>query len=301
MINAASLKGIFAPVTTPFGKDGELDRKAFEHNVAAHMAAGLKGVVVCGSTGEAALLDERERESLGGWARAQVRGDRLLIIGVGAESTRQTLKNADTAGEVGADAVLVVAPHYFGSNMTEEALRAHYLRVADDCASPVILYNIPKYMHFRLSKQLVLELSKHENVIGIKDSSGAADSLTDYLAPQGDGFTTITGSGQLWGTAVQMGARGGILAVSLFAPALTQAVHDAVARKDIATAESLQARLTPLAKHIVGEMGPAGVKVAMDCVGLKGGMPRSPLLPLSKADADRVRQLLRDAELSVAA
>ena len=301
MTTAASLKGIFAPVTTPFGKDGELDRKAFEHNVAAHMAAGLKGVVVNGSTGEAAMLDELERESLASWARQHIRGDRLLIVGVGAESTRTTLRLAERAGEVGADAVLVVAPHYFGSNMTEEAVRAHYLRVADESTSPVILYNIPNYMHFRLSKQLVLELSKHENVIGIKDSSGAADSLTDYLAAQGDGFTTITGSGQLWGTAVQMGARGGILAVSLFAPALTQAVYDAVARKDIATGESLQARLTPLAKHIVGEMGPAGVKVAMDCVGLKGGMPRSPLLPLSKADADRVRQLMRDAELSVAA
>ena len=298
---AASLKGIFAPVTTPFGKDGEVDRKAFEHNVAAHMAAGLKGVVVCGSTGEAALLDAREREALGSWARQHVRGDRLLIVGVGAESTRTTLQFAETAGEVGADAVLVVAPHYFGSNMTEDAMRAHYLRVADECASPVILYNIPKYMHFRLSAKLVAELAKHENVIGIKDSSGAADSLTEYLAPQGDAFTTITGSGQLWGTAVQMGARAGILAVSLFAPALSQAVYDAVQRKDVATAESLQARLTPLAKHIVGEMGPAGVKAAMDCVGLKGGLPRSPLQPLSKADADRVRQLLRDAELSVAA
>jgi 4-hydroxy-2-oxoglutarate aldolase len=296
-----SLQGIFAPVITPFKQDGELDRAAFEHNVAAHMAAGLRGVVVTGSTGEAALLDERERESLGSWARQHVRGDRLLIVGVGAESTRTTLRLADTAGEIGADAILVVAPHYFSSSMTEEALRAHYLRIADESASPVILYNIPKYMHFRLSKALVSELAKHENIIGIKDSSGDRDSLTDYLAPQGDGFTTITGSGQLWGTALQMGARGGILAVALFAPSLSQAVYDAVARKDVATADALQARLTPLAKHIVGEMGPAGVKAAMDCVGLKGGQPRSPLQPLSRADADRVRQLLREAELSVAA
>lgn len=296
-----NLTGIFAPVVTPFTKDGDVDRKAFEHNVAAHLSAGLKGVIVNGSTGEAAFLDEKEREQLAAWARQHVRGDRLLIVGVGAESTRMTLRNAERAGEVGADAVLVVAPHYFGPNMTEEAVRAHYLRVADESTSPVILYNIPKYMHFRLSKALVTELAKHENVIGIKDSSGAADSLTEYLAVQGEGFTTLTGSGQLWGTALQMGARGGILAVSLFAPSLSQAVYDAAARKDFATAESLQARLTPLARHIVGEMGPAGVKVAMDCVGLKGGQPRSPLQPLTRADADRVRQLLRDAELSVAA
>ena len=300
-MKATDLRGIFAPVITPFAANGELDRKAFEHNVAAHMAAGLRGVVVNGSTGEAALLDALERESLGAWARQHVRGDRWLIVGCGAESTRMTIKYAETAGEVGADAVLVVAPHYFGSNMTEDALRAHYLRVADESTSPVILYNIPKYMHFRLSKALVGELARHENIIGIKDSSGDKDSLTDYLAAQGDEFTAVTGSGQLWGTAMQLGARAGILAVSLFAPALSQAVFDAVARKDIATAEALQARLTPLAKHIVGEMGPPAVKAAMDIVGLKGGQPRSPLQPLSKADHDRVRQLLRDAELSVAA
>ena len=300
-MNADDLRGIFAPVITPFGANGELDRKAFEHNVAAHMAAGLKGVVVNGSTGEAALLDAREREALGGWARALVRGDRWMIVGVGAESTRTTLQYAETAGEVGADAVLVVAPHYFGSNMTEDALRSHYLRIADESTSPVILYNIPKYMHFRLSRALVGELSRHENVIGIKDSSGDKDSLSDYLAAQGDDFTAVTGSGQLWGTALQMGARAGILAVSLFAPSLTNAVYDAVQRKDTAAAESLQARLTPLAKVIVGELGPAGVKAAMDVVGLKGGQPRSPLQPLSKADLERVRQMLRDAELSVAA
>ena len=296
-----SLGGIYGPITTPFDKRGEIDRAAVEHNVRAHMQAGLQGVVVAGSTGEAALLDQREREQLLEWARPHVGNDQLLISGAGAESTRTTLKYAEIAAERGADAVLVVAPHYFASAMTQEALRAHYLRVADESAVPVILYNIPKYMHFRLSKELVLELSKHENVVGIKDSSGDKDSMAEYLAAQGKEFTALTGSGQLWGTALQMGVRAGILAVSLFAPALSRAVYDAVARKDFANADALQARLTPLAKVIVGELGCAGVKVAMDLVGLKGGLPRSPLLPLARADADRVRQLLRDAELQIAA
>jgi 4-hydroxy-2-oxoglutarate aldolase len=296
-----SLKGIFAPMTTPFGKDGELDREAFEFNCRGHMQAGLNGIVVSGSTGEAALLDPTERAWLVEWARRQVPDDRTLIAGVGAESTRTTLDFIDRAAERGVDAVLVVAPHYFGSQMTEDALRAHYLRIADESTVPVMLYNIPKYMHFRLSKTLVTELAKHQNVIGIKDSSGDKDSLTEYLAPQGDSFTTFTGSGQLWGTALQMGARGGILAVSLFAPTLSRAVWDAVARKDFATADALQNRLTPLAKVIVAELGNAGVKAAMDIVGLKGGLPRSPLLPVSRADVERVRQMLRDAELQVAA
>ena len=296
-----SLKGIFAPVITTFKEDGELDRAGFEHNIRAHVQAGVRGVVVAGSTGEAPLLDERERESICEWARQHVPNDRMLLAGVGAESTRTTLKLAEGAAERGIDAVLVVAPHYFGSAMTQDALRAHYLRVADDSPVPVMLYNIPKYMHFKLSQPLVQELARHENVIGIKDSSGERELLETYLTAQSSDFTVFTGSGQLWGTALQMGARGGILAVSLFAPALTTAVWEAVARKDGVSAETLQSRLTPLARIIVGELGVAGVKGAMDCVGLRGGSPRSPLLPLARADWDRIRQLLRDAELPVAA
>ena len=296
-----ALRGILAPVTTPFAQGGELDRPAFEHNVRAHMQHGLSGIVVAGSTGEAALLDERERESLVEWARPLVARDRALLAGVGAESTRTTLNYARRAADRGADAVLVVAPHYFGSAMTDAALRAHYLRVADESPVPVVLYNIPKYMHFKLAPSLVAELAKHDNVIGIKDSSGERDLLAAYLPAQSETFTVITGSGQLWRTALGMGARAGILAVSLFAAALAKAVAEAVARGDDRSADAAQDRLTPLAKVIVGEMGIAGVKAAMDVVGLRGGLPRSPLLPLGRADSERVRELLRDAELSVAA
>ena len=296
-----ALKGIFAPMTTPFGKDGELDRNAFEFNCRAHLQAGLNGLVIAGSTGEAALLDRDERSSLLEWARREVPDDRMLIAGCGAESTRTTLDYIDRAAERGADAALIVAPHYFSNQMNEDALRAHYSRIADESTVPVILYNIPKYMHFRLSKPLVQELAKHKNIIGIKDSSGDKDSLTEYLSAQSDTFNVITGSGQLWGTALQMGARAGILGVSLFAASLCRAVWDAVARKDFATADSLQARLTPVAKVIVGDLGNAGVKAAEDIIGLKGGMPRPPLLPASRADVDRIRQMLRDAELQVAA
>lgn len=296
-----SFEGVFAPVITPFKADGELDRSAFEHNARAHIQAGLHGLVVTGSTGEAPLLDERERESVMEWARQHVPDDRVLIAGIGSESTRTTVRLAERAGERGVDAVLVVAPHYFAAAMTQDALRAHYLRVADESPVPVVLYNIPKYMHFKLAQSLVQELAKHENIVGIKDSSGEKDLLEAYLTAQSDTFSVLTGSGQLWKTAMQMGARGGILAVSLFAPGLAVAVGEAVARKDSATADALQNRLTPLAKEIVGELGVAGVKAAVDAVGLRGGAPRSPLLPLARAELDRVRQLLRDAELSVAA
>ena len=296
-----SLSGVFGPLTTPFGSDGEVDLAALESNIAAHLRAGLDGVVATGSTGEAALLDERERAQIVECARRVVPKDRLLVVGVGAESTRTTLSYAKTAGKLGADAVLVVAPHYFGSAMTEAALRTHYLRVADGSPLPVVLYNIPKYMHFRLSNALVGELAAHENVVGIKDSSGDRESLLGYLESQSDAFTVLTGNGPFWKTALELGARGGILAYSLFLPEAALAIRGAMSSRDTATAEELQRRVTPAARTIVNELGPAGVKAALDVVGLKGGAPRPPLLPLSEDDLGRVRQLMREAEQAVAA
>jgi 4-hydroxy-2-oxoglutarate aldolase len=156
-------------------------------------------------------------------------------------------------------------------------------------------------MHFRLEPALVRELAAHTNIIGIKDSSGDRALICEYLEARGDRFTVLTGNAQILAYSLEQGARGGVLAVSLFAPDLTLALVDAVARRDAAAAEALQARLAPLGKVIVGEMGVPGVKAALDAVGLAGGVPRSPLLPLSAADAARVRQLLKDAELAVAA
>ena len=121
---------------------------AFAANVRAHLAAGLHGVVVTGSTGEAALLDEDERAHLVDLARDATPHDRTLLVGTGAESTRAVIARNRMAAERGADGVLVVAPHYYGDAMTADALRDHYERIADASPVPVLLYTIPKYMHF---------------------------------------------------------------------------------------------------------------------------------------------------------
>ena len=143
-------EGVFGPVVTNFDvRTGDVDRDAFGANVRAHLDAGMAGIVVTGSTGEAALLDERERMALVETARELVPSDRLLIVGTGAESTRMARRYASLAAERGADAVLVVAPHYYGAKaMNASALRAHYSAIADESRVPVLLYNIPKYMHF---------------------------------------------------------------------------------------------------------------------------------------------------------
>jgi 4-hydroxy-2-oxoglutarate aldolase len=299
---AKTLSGVLSPVATTFdAESGDLAPVAFRANVRAHLAAGVRGIVVAGSTGEAALLDDRERQQLVEWARPLLGDDRWLIAGTGAESTRLCVRRCAEAAERGADAVLVVAPHYYGAEMTSEALATHYRRVADESPLPVILYNIPKYTHFSLEPGLVLELARHENVIGIKDSSGDLKSLGGYLAAQSERFTVLTGSGGGLYPALEMGARGGILAVSLFAAALSVELYAAFSRGDPGTAGRAQERLVPLAKGIVAALGVAGVKTALDLVGLHGGPVRAPLLPLRAAQRERVAALLHASNVARAA
>jgi 4-hydroxy-2-oxoglutarate aldolase len=272
-----ALAGVLVPETTPFLENGDLDEAAFTANVKAHLASGVSGVVTAGSTGEAALLDEEERLRLVELARAAVPAEKWVIVGVGAESTRMTIRRAREAAARGADAVLVVAPHYYGASMTDPALEAHYRKVADGSFVPVILYNIPKYAHLALSAPLVERLSNHGNITGIKDSSGEIDSIKGYLASQKPSFTVVTGSAQQFLTGLDLGARGGILGVACFAAARAVELFDAHARGDIAASIGAQARLLPLGRDIVGAHGPAGVKAAMNAIGLKGGSVRSPL------------------------
>ena len=295
--------GVFAPVVTTFyeaAEGGDLDLAAFAANIRAHLAAGMHGIVVTGSTGEAALLDFDERAALVDTAREMVPSDKRLLVGTGAESTRACIKLTRDAASRGADGVLVVAPHYYGAAMTEAALSDHYHAVADASPVPVMLYSIPKYMHFALSPALVSDLARHENVIGIKDSSGNRELFAEYMKAQSAKFSVLTGNAPMFHHALSIGSRGGILAVALFAAALTMDLYDAAQRGDSEGAAAAQARVTPLGARIVGEMGVAGVKAAMDRVGLVGGSVRSPLLPLDANQRAALDELLSVAELVAA-
>jgi 4-hydroxy-2-oxoglutarate aldolase len=291
------LSGIYAPIITPFDKAGDLDLAAAAANCRALIGAGMNGIVVAGSTGEAPLLDERERTALLSAVRTAV-PDNQVLMGIGAESTRQTIARAKAAAAAGADAVLCVAPHYFGGGaMTDAALLAHYTAVADASTLPVVLYSIPKYMHFALSAPLVAELARHGNIIGIKDSSGDMAILAGYLTAQSSDFTVITGNAALFLAALRAGARAGILAAGAFAPALSRLVYDAHAAGRADDATAAQERLAPLATEIVARLSIGGIKAAYDAIGLVGGRVRMPLQDVDDAVRARVAALLTAAQV----
>src|ERR1017187_2658550 len=138
------LDGVFPPIPTTFNvATGDVDRGAITANVKRWMTTGLRGIVALGSNGEAALLDEDEADLVVEAARDAVPTNRLLIVGTGRESTRAAIAAARRAAARGADAVLVRTPSFFKTQMTADALVAHYVAIADAAPVPVLLYNLP--------------------------------------------------------------------------------------------------------------------------------------------------------------
>jgi 4-hydroxy-2-oxoglutarate aldolase len=187
-----NLDGIFLPVTTPFDPaTGDPDLGAFADNIHAWCAHPIAGVVVGGSTGEQALLDEDELLALVARA-ARSRSDGMaLIAGTGAESTRATIRLCELAAREGADAVLVKPPAYYRGRMSPEAIRTYFLAVADASPVPVILYHVPKFVPVEIVPELAGDLVQHDNVAGIKDSSADIHNLGALCESVGERGTVV--------------------------------------------------------------------------------------------------------------
>lgn len=284
--------GVLAPVTTPFDvTSGELALERAVENGRRLLADGLDGLVAAGSTGEAPLLAPDEQRQLVAALRAVVPRDRWLVAGTGAESTRAAIALSRAAGAEGADACLVRPPSYFSAAHSADSLAKYFRAIADASPIPVLVYNIPKYTHLSIAPNLLTELAGHDNIVGVKDSSGDAANLGAYRAAVPT-WTVLVGSGSLLLVALELGCQGGIVGVSCFAAGLAQDLVRAFRGGDRARAIALQSRLASLDKEIVGRLGPAGIKAAMDAVGLYGGPVRDPLAPLAALERDRIGQLL---------
>lgn len=284
-------------MTSPFEADsGDLDRAAFEANVRAWSSGGADGVVVAGSTGEGPLLDEIEILRLTEWARAVLPRGRTVVAGTGLESTRGTVRLCREVARNGADAVLVRPPYYYRGAMTPEAVEAHFREVADASPVPVILYNVPKYVPVELAPDLVGRLSRHDNVAGIKDSSGDIRNLGALVEACGDRASVLVGSGSLLYGALEVGAEGGILAVGLLAVEACATILEAWRDGDTGRAGAVQERVGALNAAVVGKLGVPGVKAALDMLeGLEGGPVRGPLRPLDETGLQKARGALSAA------
>ena len=272
-------EGIFAALTTPFVGE-EMSIPKFKENIAKFNATGLAGYLVLGSTGESVSLSDAESEALVRAAREAAAPGKKVIAGTARESTKLTVEFTNRMAEIGVDAALVRPPSYYKSKMTLDALRAHYLVVADGARVPVLIYNIPQNTGIFLESRLIIELARHPNVIGLKESGGNLAFLGEVIRQVPPDFHYFLGSGSIFLPALELGACGAILAVADAAPEICVKIYELFREGRLEEARSLQLDLLPFNKAIMEGLGIPGLKHALDLRGFYGGPARLPLLPV---------------------
>jgi 4-hydroxy-2-oxoglutarate aldolase len=281
-------EGVFIPVTTPFRGD-DVAPERLGANLHRWNATPLAGYVVLGSTGEFPMLSESERERVLAAAREAIPRDRMFIAGTGTNSTLHTIRQTKRAAEMGADAAIVITPHYFTKAFTPAAAQIrHYLAVADASPIPIMIYNFPLNTGINLEPDTVAKIAGHPNVCGIKDSSGNIPQAAQIIDQTPKTFHVLVGSAAALLPSLAIGASGGILALALISAREFCEVYALARQGRWEEARELAARMMPADRGVAGRYGIGGLKAALDLQGSYGGPCRS---PLGTPDGDAIEDI----------
>ncbi|OQY50866.1 MAG: hypothetical protein B6240_00910, partial [Desulfobacteraceae bacterium 4572_87] len=269
-----SLEGCFPPIPTPFDHQGRVNYDQLVANLEKWQKTPLKGFAVLGSNGESVFLKTEEKVETWRTAGKAIISNRLFIAGTGCESTSETLELTEKAAVAGAHATMIVTPHYYKPRMNHTALCAHYTFVADRSPIPIILYNVPGFTGIDLEARTIIELAEHPNIIGLKESSGNVVKMGQVVDNVRDHFQVLAGSGSFLLPALSVGAVGGVMALAAVAPYDLQQIVDCFSKGEMEKAREIQLRLIAPNAAVTTGFGIAGLKAALDLMGMYGGPVR---------------------------
>ncbi|XP_016132058.1 4-hydroxy-2-oxoglutarate aldolase, mitochondrial [Sinocyclocheilus grahami] len=284
------IRGIYPPIATPFTQSEDVDYQRLDDNLKKYGNLPFRGLVVQGSNGEYPYLTPEERVEVVKRVKQALPKDKLLMAGSGCESTRATIQMSQQMADGGADCLLVVTPCFYRGRMDSRALINHYAKVADSSSVPVVLYSVPANTGLDLPVDAIIQLSQHPNIVGLKDSGGDITRIALIVQKtRSQGFQVLAGSAGFLVAAYAVGAVGGVCAL---ANVLGQQVCDLAqlcvsGRWD--EARELQYRLIEPNTAVTRQYGVPALKQAMEWFGYHGGVCRSPLQPLSKADLEQLQ------------
>ena len=281
------LNGVFIPVPTPFRGDG-IALGGLRANLVRWNDAPLAGYVVLGSTGEFPLLSEAERDAVLVAARQAIPPRRAMIAGTGHDSTLLTIRQTRRAAEIGADAALVITPHYFTRGFGPAAQVRHFLAVAEASPIPVMIENVPVNTGINLEPDTVARIAEHPNVCGIKDSTGniPQTAQTIHLTPKS--FHVLVGSAAALLPGLAIGSSGGILGLAAIAAREFCQVYAMAREGRWEEAKELAARMMLADRGVASRHGIGGLKAALDLQGFYGGPCRA---PLGTPDGDAIEDI----------
>lgn len=291
------LNGIFPPLPTSFDANEDLALDKMRSNIRKLCQFDLAGVLVLGSNGELVNLSEKEKIEVFEMAREAIPSDKIMMAGTGGQSTRETICLTKSAARSGADAVLVLNPYYYKGLMTSEALIKHYYAVAEASPVPVIIYNMPANSGLDMNADIIVEISAHQNITGLKDSGGNIIKMGDIRGRVKPEFQILAGSAGFFLPALTIGAVGGILALANIAPEQCIKIYKDFLSGNFEEARETQLKMISVNTAITSKWGVPALKEAMDHMGLFGGKPRKPLLPVNEQIKEQLLNILKEKNI----
>lgn len=284
-------EGVLTALVTPF-RDGAVDERAIQQLVELQVAAGVNGIVPCGTTGEAATLSHAEHRRVIEVTVAAARGRVQVLAGTGSNSTEEAVALTRHAKEAGADGALLISPYY--NKPTPAGIVAHYAEVARQTACPLLVYNIPGRTASNIDVETMARLADIEQVVGVKEASGDLRQVSLVVSRCPADFVVLSGDDALTLPILAVGGRGAISTISNVAPAEVVQMVRAFRSGDVERARQLHQQLLPLVEVLFCETNPIPLKAALALRGLIREELRLPLVPLSEGHRERLQVLLKE-------
>ena len=283
------IRGVLPALITPFTRENKVDKEGLQQNIGFLIENGVSGIVPCGTTGESATLSIEEHENV-----IEIAIDCStvpVVAGTGSNNTTEALELTRSARDAGADAALLITPYYNKPN--DRGMLAHFKKIANEVDIPIILYNVPSRTGVNLKPEVVAELAKEGNIIGVKEASGNLDQVTRILEmTQDEDFVVISGDDGLTLPIMALGGAGVISVVANVAPKLTVSMVEAISKGNMEEARRVHLLLAPLIRAVFLETNPIPIKKAVELIGLAAGDLRLPLAPMSDDNERKLKTAL---------
>ena len=280
-------EGCATAIVTPMNSDGTVNEQRFKELVEEQIKGGIDALVVCGTTGESAVLNHEEHVKVIELAVQQNAGRVPIIAGTGSNDTAYAVELSKEAIALGADALLMVTPYY---NKTSQAgLIAHYNYVADRVDAPIIVYNVPSRTGVNIKPETYLELSKHKNIVAVKEANGDISSVLKTISLCGDNLAVYSGNDDQTVPMMALGAKGVISVISNILPNEFHTLAKTCLEGDFKKATEMSVKYSDLMDYMFMDVNPIPVKEAMNLMGMGMGDCRLPLVGLSEKNRETLK------------
>lgn len=284
--------GVATALATPFDDSG-VNIPEFKKFINFQIDSGIDALVVCGTTGETSTMTQEEKIQVIQCAVETANKRIPVIVGTGSNDTTTAVINSILAQELGADGLLVVTPYY--NQTTQAGLIEHFKAIADSVSIPIILYNVPGRTGINISPETCLELSKIDNIVGIKESSGNISQVAKIAQLCGNNLAIYSGNDNQIVPVLSLGGKGVISVISNVKPKLTCSITNSFFQRATDEACAYQLHILPLINALSSETNPIPVKAAINMLGFDFGIPRLPLVECSTHLKDTIKKYLNNS------